>query len=95
MNTLILNSETANLSIAHLLEQIGKVGVAVKDAEGNLVAVVLGPEDSEKLTYAEAMLDLSAHRDELQNALKRKGGITTAELLAKAAALAAEQSMKQ
>ena len=54
MNTLILNAETANMSIDHLLKQMSSGGVEVRDAQGNLVAFVLPATDQEALTYAEA-----------------------------------------
>lgn len=94
MNTLILDSETAKLSLEHLLKQLGNGGVEVRDAQGNIVAIVLGPSDQEALTYAEAKLDLDQHRDQVRRALARRGGITTSELLSKAA-LAAEKAARQ
>ena len=91
MNTLVLDSETAKLSLEHLLKQLGKGGVEVRDAQGKIVAVVLGPTDHEAWTYAEANLDLNQHLDQVRQALARRGGITTAQLLSNAA-LAAEKS---
>src|SRR3989304_8925166 len=40
MNTLVLDSTTAKLSLEHLLTQLGSGGVEVRDALGNIVAVV-------------------------------------------------------
>jgi hypothetical protein len=94
MNTLVLDSTTAKWSLEHLLTQIGSGGVEVRDASGNIVAVVLGPTDQEAVTYAEASICLNQHRDQVRQALTRRGGITTSELLAKAAA-AADQVAQQ
>ena len=94
MNTLILNAETANMSIDHLLKQMSNGGVEVRDAQGNIVAIVLGPTDQEALTYAEANIYLNQHKDQIRQALGRRGGVTTSQLLAKAAA-AAEQAAQQ
>ena len=94
MNTLVLDSTTAKLSLEHLLTQLGSGGVEVQDALGNIVAVVLGPTDQEAVTYAEASIYLNQHRDQVRQALARRGGITTSELMAKAAA-AAHQSTQQ
>ena len=94
MNTLVLDSTTAKLSLEHLLTQLGSGGVEVRDALGNIVAVVLGPTDQEALTYAEASIYLDQHGDQVQQALARRGGITTSQLLAKAAA-AADQAAQQ
>lgn len=91
MNTLILNAETANMSIEHLLNQMSSGGVEVRDVLGNIVAFVLSPTDQEALTYAEANIYLNEHEDQVRQALGRRGGITTSQLLAKAAA-AAEQA---
>ena len=86
MNNLVLSTETANLSIEHLLTQVNNGGVAVRDAAGKVLAFVLSPTDREAWTYAEAHLDLNQNIEQVRKALGRRGGITTAELLAKAAA---------
>jgi len=93
MNTLVLDPETAKISLEHLLKQLGNGGVQVRDAQGNIVAVVLGPTDREALTYLEANLDLDQNMDQVRKALQRRGGVTTAQLLANAAA-AAEKAGK-
>jgi hypothetical protein len=94
MNTFVLSAETANMSIDHLLKQMSSGGVEVRDAEGNIVAFVLGPADQEALTYAEANIYLNQHKDQLRQAVERRGGISTSQLLAKAAA-AAEKAAQQ
>ena len=94
MNTLVLDSTTANLSLDHLLKQLGSGGVEVRDVGGNVVAIVLGPTDQEALKYAEAHIYLNQHRVQVRQALGRRGGITTSELLAKADA-AADQAAQQ
>src|SRR4029078_9496604 len=89
MTTRILNSETAQLPIDHLLKQLEEGGgVAVRNADGKIVAVVLSGADQEALAYAEAKQDSDQNREKGRKALERRGGITTAELLAKAAAAA-------
>jgi hypothetical protein len=88
MNTLILNAETANISIEHLLHQASGGGVEVRDPQGNVLAFVLSPTDREAWTYAEANLDIMQNWDDIQKAIGRRGGITTAQLLEKAAAAA-------
>jgi hypothetical protein len=94
MNTLVLTSETAALSIEHLLKQVGNGGLELRDVEGNIVAFLLSPTDQEALPYAAANFHLSQHEDQVQKALARRGGITTPQLLANAA-LAAESAARQ
>ncbi|MCI0334673.1 MAG: hypothetical protein L0228_15765 [Planctomycetes bacterium] len=91
MTTFILNAETAGLSIEHLLKQVGEGGVEVRDVQGNILAFVLSPKDHEAWTYAEAHLDLNQHMDQVRQALGRRGGITTSQLLEQAA-LAAKKA---
>jgi hypothetical protein len=94
MNTLVLNSETANLSIEHLLKQAIAGGVEVRDAQGNIMAFVLSPTDREAWTYAQANMDLDQNLDQVRRALGRRGGVTTAQLLANAR-MAAEKAAHQ
>jgi hypothetical protein len=94
MNTLVLDSTTAKWSLEQLLAQLGSGGVEVRDLGGNIVAVVLGPTDQGALTYAEASIYLNQHRDQLRQALSRRGGINTSDLLAKASA-AADQAAQR
>jgi hypothetical protein len=89
MNSLILNTETAKLSLEDLLGQLGNGGVEVKDFEGRVIAVIVGPIDKEALTYAEANIDIDRNIEQVRRALGRRGGITTSQLLAKAKAAAA------
>jgi len=91
MNTFILNAETSGLSIEHLLKQAEGGGVQVQDANGKVVAFVLPPADHEALTNLEAIFERYSSSDQLRDALKRSGGITTAELLSRAE-LAAQQA---
>lgn len=91
MNTIVLNAETATLSIGALLKKVGEGGVEVRDVEGNVVAFVLSPTDREAWTYAEANMDLNENIEQVRAALGRRGGVTTAQLLANAA-LAAEKA---
>jgi len=85
MNTLVFNSETSNLSIDHLLRQAQSGGLKLQDTDGNIVAFLFSPTDQEALTYIEASLDFNRNLQELREALGRRGGVTTAELLRKSA----------
>jgi len=86
MNTIVLNDSTAHLSISHLLLQVQSGAVEVRDAAGKVVALVLSPTDHQAWSYAEANLDLDQHREEVRQALSRRGGVTTEHLLKNAAA---------
>jgi hypothetical protein len=86
MTSIILDSETGKLPLSQLIQQLGTGGVEVRDSHGKIVAMILAPTDKEALTYAEAMVDLAQNRDQMRAALGRRDGITTSELLAKAAA---------
>ena len=92
MNTFVLSPETANLSVQDLLKRAASDSVQVLDTEGNVVAYVLSPVDREALIYAEAKLDLDRHRDEVQQALSRRGGTTTRQLLDNAKATAQDEN---
>lgn len=94
MTSIILDSTTAQLPLQQLLQQLSSGGIEVRDSQGRVVAVMLGPMDKEALTYAEAMLDLAQNRDQVRQALGRRDGISTSELLAKAAA-AGEKADRQ
>ena len=85
MTSIILDSETAQLPLQQLLQQLSSGGIEVRDTQGRVVAVMLGPMDKEALTYAEAMLDLAQNRDQVRRALGRREGIPTSELLRRAA----------
>jgi hypothetical protein len=86
MTSIVLDSETAKLSLSQLLQQLGSGSVEVRDPQGKIVAMILGPADKEVLTYAEAIADLAQNRDQVRAATSRRDGITTSELLARAAA---------
>ncbi len=94
MNSLVLDSETAKLPLEYLLRQLGNGGVEVKDSAGKIIAVILGPMDKEALTYAEANLDIDQHLDQVRQTLGRREGISTSQLLEKAA-LAAEEAAQE
>jgi hypothetical protein len=94
MNTLVLNADTANLSIEHLLKQATTGGVEVRDAQGRIMAFVLSPTDRDAWTYAEANIDLDQNLDKVRQALGRRGGATTAQLLENART-AAEKAAKK
>ncbi len=86
MNSIVLTPETANLSIAHLLSHVGNGGVELRNDKGEIVALVLSPADHDAWVYSEAQRDFDQHRNEIEQAMSRRGGVTTAELLRKAAA---------
>jgi hypothetical protein len=86
MTSIILDSETGKLQLSQLIQQLGTGGVEVRDSHGKIIAMILAPTDKEALTYAEAMVDLAQNRDQMRAALGRRDGVTTSELLAKAAA---------
>lgn len=90
MNSLILDAVTARLPLEDLLRQLGDGGVEVKDSAGKVLAVLVGPIDKEALIYAEANIDIDRNIDQVRRALKRRGGITTSQLLANAAAASGE-----
>ena len=94
MNSLILDTETARLSLEDLLGQLGNGGVEVKDSEGRVLAVLVGPIDKEALTYAEANIDINRNIDQVRRALGRRDGISTEQLLAKAKA-AGDEAARQ
>jgi hypothetical protein len=86
MITLVLNADTSQMSIASLLQQAGGGGVELRDAQGNVVGLVLSLRDHEAWIYAEAFRDLADNSSQLHEAIGRRGGVTTEELLRKAAA---------
>lgn len=84
MNTIILSTETANLPIGQLLEQVDRGGVEVRDTASNVLAFVLSPVDHQSWVYSEAHRELEEHQHEVRQALERRGGVTTAQMLEKA-----------
>ena len=92
MNTFILSPQTAKSPVEDLLTQVASGGVEVLDPEGNVLAYVLSPVDREALIYAEAKLDLDQHREQVREAMQRRGGVTTAQLLENARAAAQKQN---
>lgn len=91
MSTFVLSPETASIPVEELLARIAKGNITVLDEAGNPLAYVLSPVAHEELMYAEAQRDLDLHRSEVEEALERKKGVTTQELL-KNAHNAAEQA---
>ena len=85
MKTFVLSEQTANSPIDDLVRQASSGGVEIHDMHGNVVAYILSPSDREAWTYAEANLEVDQHLGEIQEALNRRGGITTSDLLTKAA----------
>ena len=87
MQSFVLGDQTAAMSIEGLVQQAAVGGVEVRNQAGEVVAYVLPPNDRDAWLYAEARIDFEEHRAEIEAACARRGGVTTAELLAKAAAL--------
>ncbi|MDX1948581.1 MAG: hypothetical protein SFU86_24555 [Pirellulaceae bacterium] len=87
MQTLVLSDQTAAISLGGLIEKSAGEGLEVRDQNGKVVAYLLSPDNRGAWLYAQARLDFEEHRQEIELALTRKGGISTAELLAKAVAL--------
>lgn len=81
MNTFVLTPETASMPVQEFLSRMENGDVTVLDGEGNAVAYLLSPAAREELIYAEAQRDLDLHRDDAQAAVKRRTGVTTAQLL--------------
>ncbi|MEX2170156.1 MAG: hypothetical protein WD851_12665 [Pirellulales bacterium] len=94
MSTIILGTETANLPLGQLLQQVDTGGIEVRDQQGNVVAFVLSPVDHQAWVYSEAQRDLEEHPDELRQALGRRGGASTAQLLENTAAAAQQANHK-
>jgi hypothetical protein len=92
MTTFILNAETAKLSIEHLLNQAKSDEIEVRNSQGELLAYVVSPNVRDAWIYAEANRDIDQNIEQVRAALARRGGITTAELLKKAAALTANDA---
>ena len=89
MNTVHLTAETSQMPLERVLQQAAGGGLEIRDAAGIVVALVLSPKEREERLYAEAFKDLDEHREEVERAIARRGGITTAELLKRAADAAA------
>jgi hypothetical protein len=85
MNSFVLGPDTANLTVGQFLSQASPGGLEVRNERGDVMAFVLSPADYEAFTYAEAERDFELHRAEVEAAMARRGGVTTAELLRKAA----------
>ncbi len=85
MTSIILDSTTAQLPLQQLLQQLSSGGIEVRDKEGNVVAIIVSPLDKEAIIYAEAKLDLAQNREQVRRALGRRDGISTSELLKRAA----------
>jgi hypothetical protein len=81
MNTLILNVESANYTIQSLLEQADTGVVEVRDSKWQVIAYVFVPQDREAWMYAQTHVELDRRHDAIRQALARRGGVSTRELL--------------
>ena len=86
MSDLILNADNASLPVIDLLRQATGESVRVCDENGKVLAIVLSPDDHEAWAYAEARGDLPRNHQAVAAAMNRSDGVTTAELLSRAAA---------
>jgi hypothetical protein len=55
-----------------------------------VVSLPVTPADLEAWTYAEAQLDLDQHKNVVRQAIGRRGGVTTSQLLENATSAAAK-----
>lgn len=92
MKTIVLDSQSSNLSVMQFLKGIGEDGARVLDSIGNTIAFVVSPADRDALAYAQAISDIEKNIDQVRRALSRQGGITTSELLARAEEAARRKS---
>jgi hypothetical protein len=63
------------------VEQVGNGGIQVRDTDGTVVAFVLSQAGHQAWVYAEAHRDLDEHQQEVREALGRRGGVTTKQML--------------
>ena len=88
LQTFVLSDNTASQPVGPILQQAASSGgIEVRDGNGKTVAYVLPADNREAWLYAEAQIYFEQHKNEIETAGDRDGGITTAELLKKAAAL--------
>jgi hypothetical protein len=84
MQTFVLSGKSASMPVEGLIKQAATGNVAVEDDQGKLIAYLVSPLDREALAYLDAFRDFEAHREEIAAARKRRGGVTTKELLERA-----------
>jgi hypothetical protein len=92
MQTIVLGDQTAAMTVGGLIEQAARGSLEIRDAAGKVVAYVLSPADEQAWAYAKARVYFENHREEFEAAAKRRDGITTSELLAKAAVIAGQST---
>ena len=92
MQTFVLSGKTASMPIEGLIKQAANGNVAVEDDQGKIVAYLVSPADREAMAYLDAFRDFEAHREEIAAARKRRGGVTTKELLERAEKAARDRS---
>jgi hypothetical protein len=89
LQTFVLSENTASQPVGPFIQQAATGrGVEVRDGNGKVVAYVLPAHDEEAWLSAESQIYFEQHKNEIEAAGDRDGGITTAELLKKAAAFA-------
>jgi hypothetical protein len=84
MQTFVLSGKSASMPVEGLIKQAATGNVAVEDDQGKLIAYLVSPLDREAMAYLDAFRDFEAHREEIAAARKRRGGVTTKELLERA-----------
>ena len=88
METIVLGTEAARISIGDFVQQIGPDGVEIRDSEGRLMGVVLPPQHLLAATTAiqyewefgksPRILELGG---DIEAAMQRRGGKSTQQLL--------------
>ena len=91
MQTIILDAANAQIPLANLVTQASAGGVELRRENGELIGFVLPAHDRAAWAYAEACNDIDANTEQVRAAVARRGGISTQELLQRAAAAAAAQ----
>jgi hypothetical protein len=92
MQTFVLSDETASMPVEGLIKKAAMGNVAVEDEQGKIVAYLVSPLDREAMAYLDAFRDFESHREEIGAARKRRGGVTTKELLERAEKAARDAS---
>lgn len=93
MTTIILDSHTSGLSLENLLQRAADGELQIRDAEGKVVAYVLAAAQQQYLASMQEIFARHSTPEKLREALQRRDGITTAELL-KRCELAAQHADK-
>ena len=80
MATIILNSETAALTVKELLLRVASGEIEIRDEAGTVLAYLVSPSSREQRLYAAAEVEAQGDRALLLKRSERQGGVTTEEL---------------